>query len=186
VHMGLLLGENFMLDELAEDCMRDGVYECCLPACRCRSPERWPDRCTQPRWSECFDGLACLCRLRSWRRRPVARAPDPAPRSARGARSRAIVRARCGTAWLHAVGYQPADRLAIARRGAAARRAAGRAEAGQPHVRWIAAPRTRQHGPHPACGRTCRSRRAAAGETRSTCKCGRRERFTIEYVTGTC
>jgi len=25
--MGLLLGENFMLDELAEDCMRDGVYE---------------------------------------------------------------------------------------------------------------------------------------------------------------
>lgn len=27
VHMGLLLGENFMLDELAQDCARDGVYE---------------------------------------------------------------------------------------------------------------------------------------------------------------
>lgn len=27
VHMGLLLGENFSLDELAEDCATDGVYE---------------------------------------------------------------------------------------------------------------------------------------------------------------
>ncbi len=27
VHMGLLLGENFRLDELAEDCAADGVYE---------------------------------------------------------------------------------------------------------------------------------------------------------------
>ncbi|MGH2873905.1 MAG: cyclase family protein, partial [Solirubrobacteraceae bacterium] len=27
VHMGMLLGENFMLDELARDCARDGVYE---------------------------------------------------------------------------------------------------------------------------------------------------------------
>lgn len=27
VHMGLLLGENFMLDALAEDCALDGVYE---------------------------------------------------------------------------------------------------------------------------------------------------------------
>jgi kynurenine formamidase len=27
VHMGLLLGENFMLDALAEDCAQDGVYE---------------------------------------------------------------------------------------------------------------------------------------------------------------
>jgi kynurenine formamidase len=27
VHMGLLLGENFRLDELAEDCAEDGVYE---------------------------------------------------------------------------------------------------------------------------------------------------------------
>jgi hypothetical protein len=27
VHMGLLLGENFSLEELAEDCAADGVYE---------------------------------------------------------------------------------------------------------------------------------------------------------------
>ena len=27
VHMGLLLGENFCLDHLADDCASDGVYE---------------------------------------------------------------------------------------------------------------------------------------------------------------
>ena len=32
VHMGLILGEIFMLDELAEDCARDGVYEFLLAA----------------------------------------------------------------------------------------------------------------------------------------------------------
>jgi kynurenine formamidase len=32
VHMGLPLGENFVLDSLAEDCAADGVYEFLLSA----------------------------------------------------------------------------------------------------------------------------------------------------------
>ena len=32
VNMGLTIGEIFQLDELADDCARDGVYECFFAA----------------------------------------------------------------------------------------------------------------------------------------------------------